>query len=381
MTPLLLLLLACTKAVDPGGPVIDLHTHCPDPAGCDPTSVEAALDGQLTVVGLSVSHFAIADTLGDPMPAELADLPVEQGNAVHRDTGAQSPAIESFASLDCLRLVPVTDPDFVATCLDDADRLLAEGHLGFKDHAGKTFEGGDLDVGRWVGAFNRLAGFCDPGAVSAPNQACMTEPGATFPLALDPWRELVRGLVEEREVPLVTHAVPWHGADDVCWSEADPEASCHDVAADALVDFAHWAEAELSPEARRRVVVAHLGFLQDDPDRLLAVLDAGLSVDLAQTDFTAAGCDLRDLVARYPDQVVAGTDMELGLDCIPNHWDAWSWALLGKAGKTRTFRNTCRGTLRVVGAALADPDACGIEVPEGAARKVLHDNAAALLGR
>lgn len=69
------------------------------------------------------------------------------------------------------------------------------------------------------------------------------------------------------------------------------------------MDFALWTQDNLSEGARRRIVIAHLGFLDQDP-RLEQVLDAGLSVDLTQTSLAEQGWDLRALVAAYPGQVV-----------------------------------------------------------------------------
>lgn len=383
MIGVMLGVLACggSATVDPGGPVLDLHVHCPpNAATCDPTSLDAALEGQVTAAAAGLAHYAIAVPLGDTIPAELTPFPDNNGAVV--DAASRSEHILLMPSLECLRDTPGNEPSFTSACLDDADRWLDLGAVGFKDHAGKTFDGDGLDVARWVGAWNRYAGFCSTTDGDSPNLDCLTRQTPVFPLEHGPYREVVRGVVEDREAVWLTHAVPWSGADEVCGTSAGSQ-RCHERAADVLVEFAQWAAQTMPAEARRRIVVAHLGFLQDDDVRLTAVLDAGLTVDLAQTVLTGAGCGLRRLVAAYPDQVVLGTDLFLGPDCITRHYEPWVHALLGEADTTARFRNTCRDTLNPVGAQLGSPDAeiCGVAVVEGAGRKVLYDNAAALLGR
>jgi hypothetical protein len=378
---LVLALLGCTSpAPDPGGPVLDLHVHCPpDQPVCDPTSLTQALDGRVTAAGLGLAHYAIATPLGDVIPDELAALP--DNNEVLQAATETTDQLLLLPSLECLRDTPGNDPGFTAACLDDADRWLALGARGFKDHAGKTFEGDGFDVGRWVGAWNRYAGFCTTSGSDTPNLDCLTDQQPVFPLEHPAYRDVIRGVVEDREAVWLTHATPWSGSDELCGT-ADGPRRCHDVAADVLVDFARWAEQTMSLEARRRIVLAHLGFLQDDEVRLTAVLDAGLTVDLAQTAIAEAGCGVRRLVAAYPDQVVLGTDLMLGPDCITAHYEPWLHALLGPADTRARFRGTCRGTLEPAGAALNDPDAanCGVAVPADAGRRVLYDNAAVLLG-
>ncbi|MCC7073623.1 MAG: hypothetical protein IT383_20100 [Deltaproteobacteria bacterium] len=345
---------------------------------CTVDGVEASLGGQLTVAALSLEHYAIASTLGDPLPDELRF--VLDSNAVHASLAARSDQVLFFASLDCLHEVPASDPGWTARCLADADAWLEAGAKGFKDHAGKSWDGSGEDVALWVGAYNRLAGWCDVDAGDpTPNRACQAQATARMPLDEPAWRELVRGLVETRAVPLVTHAVDWREADTRC-GRSGSVGPCFTQAADALVDFATWAERELSVEARRRIVVAHLGFLDKDEARLTAVLEAGLTVDLTQTALASSGCLLRDLVAAYPEQVVLGTDVEVGAACMPRHYEAWLWGLLGDADRRERYPDTCRGTMEPVGAGLLDELACDVEVRDDAARLVLYDNAARLLG-
>ncbi len=375
---LLVLLLGCRSGpvLDAGGGVLDLHTHCPpDQTTCAVESLEGARDGSVTAVVAGLSHYAIAQTLGDALPDELSALP--DNNRVALDASV-SRNVLWMPSLDCLVDTPGSDPDFTAACLEDADRMLAEGAVGFKDHAGKTFDSDDQDIARWVGGYNRLAGWCSPPTDSEhPNLDCLTEADIRFPLEVDAYREVIRGVVQERGRIWLTHAVPFHGSEERCADQA-----CFDRAADALVGFAEWAAGEggLDAGARRRVVVAHMGFLQDDDVRLAAVLDAGFTVDLAQTQLMSRGCELRALVAEYPGQVVLGTDLMHGPSCVGRTYDAWVYALLGPADESAPFRDTCRGTVRPVGAALDEPDACGISLPAGAGRNVLFTNANSLLG-
>lgn len=216
-----------------------------------------------------------------------------------------------------------------------------------------------------------------------PNLDCLIEPGARFPMMQPEYRQLVKEIVEVRGVPLLTHAVLWTDGPEQCTSPLGGTASCHDVAAAALFDFADWAELNLSAEARRRIVVAHLGFFQTDLTRLRYILDAGLTVDLTQAILANAGCVLREFVADYPTQVVLGTDTNLGAGCSENTYQAWCHALVGPAGVAASFAGTCRGTLQTTGAGLGHPGsgACGITVPADAGERAVWRNAAELLGR
>lgn len=372
---MLLAAFACSSPpVDAGGPILDVHTHCPvDRLDCDLSPLAEAEGVTAAVLGLS--HYAIGTELGDPKPPEISDL-AGNNDAVAAATMASNQAL-LVPSLDCLAMVAGSDADFTQRCLEDADRWLAQGAVGFKDHAGKTFDG-EIDAARWVGAYNRLAGWCETAPNSpTPNLDCLGQDTMRMPLEVPAWREMIRGLVEERGVPVLSHATPWHGSDTLCGANQE---RCFDRASDALVDFASWAESELSEDARRRFVVLHLGFFSMDEVRLRAVLDAGFSVDLAQTDLMGAGCGIRALVAEYPDQVVLGTDIFHGLSCTSLHYEAWTYALMGAADQPRTIRNTCRDTVTPIGAELANPDAgtCGIAVEPGVHRKVLFDNAARL---
>lgn len=369
------------------GPVsialVDFHTHCFEPEACDTAGIAAETGGDVLVMTAGLQHYAVAAPLGDPIPEELSGT--MRSNTIHAESAAASDRVELLASLDCLSDTPGSDPDWVAACAEDADRWLAAGAVGFKDHAGKAYDGSGLDIALWAGAYNRYAGFCtvDPGS-ETPNADCQRAPGFRFPLMVPAWREMVREVVEVRGVPLLTHTTPWSGSSDMCTSGDGTLARCYEVAVAALLDFASWAERELSPEARRRIVLAHLAFLQEDRESLLRVLDAGFTIDLAQTDVASrAGCGLREVAGLYPTQVVLGTDINIGSPCRANSWAAWRYALEGPAGVERAFENTCRGTMRPVGAALGDPGLteCNMPIPEGTGERVRWRNAFELLGR
>ncbi len=379
--------VACSGlGYDPGldpGPfsLIDFHTHCAEATPCDAAAVESLLDGNMRVVTASLQHYAIAAPLGDPFPPG-AELFATQ-NETNRQTAALSSQVMFLSSLECLSEIPASDPGWLAACLVDADQWLAAGAVGFKDHAGKTFSQDGSDLARWVGAYNRLAGWCSPApASSSPNLDCMLEPTARFPMSDANWRELVRQIVEVRGVPLLTHAVPWTDAPEQCVGSGGGLESCHDVAAEALFDFAAWAETNLTAAARRRIVVAHVGFFQSNLTRLRQLLDAGLTVDLTQTIVANAGCVLRDLVGDYPIQVVLGTDLTVGQGCSENSYQAWCHALVGPAGVSQAFTGTCRGTMQTTGAGLGHPaaGACGIAVPADAGERAVWRNAAEILG-
>ncbi len=379
--------VACSgDGYDPGldpGPysLADFHTHCAEAEPCAAEDVESLQDGNMLVATASLEHYAIAATLGDPIPpgAELFDVQ----NETNRLTAERSDQVVFLASLDCLKDTPASDPGWLTACLADADQWLAAGAVGFKDHAGATFDNGTLDTTRWAGAYNRLAGWCSPSPASTtPNRDCMTEPGARFPLMDAPWRDLVRELVEVRAVPLLTHAIPWITSPEMCTSTGGGLQPCHDVAKAAVFDFAAWAVANLTPQARRRIVLAHLGYFQDDLVGLRVVLDAGLSVDLAQPILADTGCILRQFVADYPTQIVLGTDIRVDSGCAENSYRAWCHGLMGPAGVQRSFANTCRGTMETTGAGLGHPaaGACGIAVAADAGERVAWKNAIEILG-
>lgn len=362
--------------------LVDFHTHCFQES-CDTRTVAAETGGDVFVLTAALQHYAIAEPLGDPIPSELAG--VARSNAIHAATAEGSDRVGLLASLECLSDTPGSDSGWVAACAEDADRWLAAGALGFKDHAGKAHDDSELDLALWVGAYNRYAGFCevDPES-STPNADCLEAPGFRFPLAVPAWREMVREIVEVRRAPLLTHTTPFSGTSRMCSRLDGSMASCHTVAVEALLDFVDWAERELSAEARRRIVLAHLAFLQNDEVRLRRVLDAGFTVDLAQTELiTMAGCRLRELAGLYPRQIVLGTDIDIGASCRARSWEAWRYTLEGPAGVERVFSDTCRGTMRPVGAELDEPGptACDLPIPSGTGERVRWRNALELLDR
>ncbi len=379
--------VACTgggydTGLDPGSySLIDFHTHCAATEPCAAEAVETLMDGNMVVATASLQHYAIAATLGDPVPPGDELFGIQ--NETTRLTAARSDQVAFLASLECLADTPASDPGWLAACLADADQWLAAGARGFKDHAGGTFDNSGSDLTRWVGAYNRLAGWCAPSATStSPNRDCMTEPGARFPMMDPQWRALVGALVEDREVPLLTHAVPWTESPELCTNGIGVLEACHDVATTALFDFADWAVANLSPAARRRIVIAHLGYFQDDLTRLTRILDAGFTVDLAQPRLADTGCVLRQFVADYPTQIVLGTDITVGQGCSAKTYEAWCHGLLGPAGVARAFTDTCRGTMQTTGAGLGHPEpgACGIALTADAGERAVWKNAAEILG-
>ncbi len=370
-----LLLGACAEkniTVDPGVPWIDVHTHCVEADECDVSRVLDATGNGGAVVA-SLEHYTINQNFGDANP--LLDAFTTQNEAVAA-FAAENAGVDWLASLPCWHEVPASDAAWVQACKADVDAMLDAGAVGFKDHAGKQFDNeGDLDEARFVGAYNRFAGRC-PGATS--NEACMEEPTVLYPLLEDSWREVVRYIVEDREAILLTHAGSYFTAPEQCFFEGEVQA-CPGVLVSAQQDFADWAKRELTPDAARRIIVAHFGFLQEDADVLEALLDAGLSLDTAQGRYLfGLGCEGRATFAEHKDQWVFGTDLFFEKSC--KNYDAWFHMFTGDADAVQLY-DTCGGEVGVRGMDLDNTEACGVTADADTVEKILGGNLRQLLGR
>jgi hypothetical protein len=337
---------------------------------------------------LSLQHFAVLEKVG-VLPAEQAFIPRQ--NETVRLHATKTPTVAWFASLPCWAEEP-WGPAWISRCQADADAQLALGAKGFKDHSGKTFANNPAqgDALRWVGAWNRLNGACpsvSPADTNA-NGECQATAGARF-LGFEPdYRALVKHFVETKKAVWLTHMRDFGGATERCFDPLQQTVrSCADVTKDQLLEFAAWARSSLSREAARRIVIAHLGFLTADADALTALLDAGLTLDTAAAikDLSAAGCNARALMAKYPDQLVWGSDADIGAPCLPaTTMASWNHVLTGKFGSEQTFRDTCSGTVTVRGLELKSTTVAACkgqgDVPADLYDRVVRTNAGRLLG-
>jgi hypothetical protein len=320
-------------------------------------------------VVLATEHFAVDDRT--PATAKLI-------NEVTAATIGAEPTLLYAASLECWHSKKITDADWVAECKKDVDRWIGLGAIGFKDHIGKPFDHTGKatgDIVRWLGAWNRFNGLCSVGAASNENQLCMEQAVDTlrYPAMESKWREVLQYIVETKRMPVFTHASDWSGPEK-CY---DPYLSkavdlCYNVTRAHLLELAKWAQSTLSVEARRRIVVAHFGFLPTQ--QLLQLLQAGLSADTAARldGIAPGGAERRDLVTTYAEQILFGTDYTVAGDCVKDgSYDAWRHSLAGAADEKKVFTAGCVGTVEVTALGLS------AEVQ----RRVQRDNFLRLVGR
>ncbi len=359
---------------------IDVHTHCgPSSNNCDGerccdfsgwSTLQSTHQGR--AVMLSNEYWRINE---DIAPPEFKDHFVDLNDAYLRTAERESTAI-AFAGLRCLYTEQVDD-EWANKCKAEARSWVERGALGFKDHVGKQFESGDLESGYFIGGWNRFNGFCDvPATSTTPNSDCMQQPSVHY-LTLEPaWREVVRYIIEELKVPIVSHASSYQKATTRCF---DPEAgavvSCAPLLIEQQIRLAEWLRDNTPPSATRRFVVAHTGFLTDDAAGLTRLLDTGVSTDTARFEaFADAGCAARALFAAYPKQIIFGTDRRVDQTCLPTSYDAFLHVFTGAAGGSMSF-DTCWGQTAVQGMQLRDPVVAGCpDVPAGIVDRILRDN-------
>lgn len=375
---------------------IDVHTHCEvltDCAGgrCCDTSGWQLMQARFTgyPVLLSNEYWLINQDL---FPKEALDYftglndtvkntaALGSGSGGSGSGGGSAPSVGWFAGLRCLYQRKL-DAGWAEACKAEALGWARQGALGFKDHIGKQWEGGEVEAGYFIGGWNRFNGFCSVAAGSTtPNSSCVQQPSVRY-LALEPaWREVVRYIVADLKLPIVSHASSWQGATTTCY---DPQLGrvdgCAAVTRRHQQALASWLATQVDEAARRRLVVAHLGFLTDDPAGLAQLLDTGVSVDSSRLEaFAAAGCDGRSLFAAYPTQVLFGTDRRVSQACLPESYSAWMHIFSGPANQQQTF-DTCQGSITARGMQLGTPVVAGCpDVSEGSLERVLKGNFLAL---
>ena len=375
---------------------IDVHLHCgertPDCsqqnlAECCPIDGFAdaiQAHGPGYGVMLSLEHYAVASHNGDIEDPDLA-WGFEHLNDIYALAVNSDPNLFLFASLSCWHDTPFDDPGWVDACKADADEWAAAGAVGFKDHIGKARH--DPDYAVWLGSWNRFNGYCtvepdDP----EPSRTCMTQPGVVYP-ALEPaWREVLVYITETLGMPVLTHATTY---------PSDPqEATCYDpltglsedcgtVTRSHLLDMGHWAEGELSVQARRRIVVAHLGFYFEDEPGFQELLDTGLSVDTSAQLWVVAtlGCDGRSVMADHGGQILFGSDIKTDSSYFDESYAAYFHAFQGGVDDLQTFQ-FWDGPQDVIGMDLDTPvvPGCAYDVPPGTLERVLRVNALEIVG-
>lgn len=323
--------------------LIDAHMHCDfealdcdgDECRCDTSGWLAAQSKFGSIYGavLSLEHYAVEPS--------YAALGIDQANEIQERTIPDDDSLLMVPSLECWYDTPFGGQAWVDACKADVDAWIDRGAVGFKDHAGKQgTEAGD--EARWVGAFNRLNGICETEG-DEPNAACMAaeNDALVYPLMTSEWREVVRYIVEERRKPIFTHATIFWTDTDQCFdphAEVPAVSDCVEVLKAHLVAFGEWANGALSDDARRRVVLAHLGFLDVNelPDFLA---EYGFSTDTsARLDSVGQGGAWADVIATHSDQVLFATDYKISEDCVGSDTYAAAMHLFGAtATDTQTF--------------------------------------------
>jgi hypothetical protein len=408
---------------------IDTHMHCGGVAGDDTTRCGvgetwkgAATEGAAGVI-LSIEHWTMS------LPDEASEAVREQGgvlgytdqqNEIYAATAAAEPSLAFFASLECWHDTPF-GPDWEQACKDDARRWIEAGANGFKDHVGKQWQSANdgvavADAGVFAGAWSRRAGRCAQIAGDTPNRDCVQSEEVVYPLLTEEWREVVRYIVEDLGAPIISHSTTWYGAAEQCWDPLSSSLrSCSDMSRDHLLDFLDWAQTGIEADARRRFVVAHGAFAvpgepfvprpdeteAETAERLAAaqalleqldqILSAGVSVESATSkDFMAltfrrepelGACAVRDLFARYPDQLMFGTDglVDRGT-CLASTYQAWEDLLTLGVNEQSPERDACFGRVQSYGLDLDTPiiSECESEVPADALQRFLTRNFLAL---
>lgn len=375
---------------------IDVHTHCdiqeivscPSGKCCNVARWRPVAQAGGAAVIASTEHFHIVKHNKDPLPDLIKFFPTDQINEIVEASVAKAPGLGFFISLDCWHADKLVGDGkaWAEACKRYVDQWVARGAIGFKDHIGKQFnnEGGTSDYARWLGGWNRFNGFCQPPAgTSAPNQTCMEKEGVRYP-ALEPaWREVIRYITEVKKLPILTHATSYYTASERCWDPLaktqDKVRSCAAANQEHLRSLATWLKDNLSAKARSRVIMAHLGFLQEAPALLEEVMKAGLSTEIAVGVAFLSGktCQLRQLIAAYPKQIMFGTDINIDRECSAINYQAWSHLLTGAWKQPKSF-NICfaKQPVPIYGADLDQKTVtgCAADLPEGTLNDLLKEN-------
>lgn len=395
----------------PSGTVfVDIHMHCggvsEDKCGISDAWREIEKAGGRSVA-LSVEHWAV--TFGPEELEQIGGVDVlgaypTEINELYERSFSNEEHIRFFSSLDCWHDTPLEE-GWEDACKEDARDWLKRGAIGFKDHAGKQWDSNG-EAGMFVSGWNKLAGNCESDKLSE----CAREPTMRYPLLEPSWREVVRYITEELEAPIITHATTWYAGDTECYDPISGETDyCAPVSRRHLLAFASWAKENLSEAARRRIIVAHAGFMipgekhlpresdseatrqqrEETRDLMLSqvetLLESGLSIDTAVfMDFAAftyqddgqGACDMRGIFGKYGDQIFFGTDRKLdNQSCLVGSYNAWNHLLTGSTTAIGPTFDTCLGPVQMRGFALEETSIEGCpDVPQGTLQKILIDN-------
>ena len=370
---------------------IDVHTHCSEQdlkdcslgKCCDLTRWEPIAKQGGAVVIASTEHYHLAKVLD---PSFSFPIKTDTFNKIHEVAYKEATHVGYNPSLECWHAAKFTSDGWVAACKKNVDDWLQRGAIGFKDHAGKQYDnagqGEASDFARWLGLWNRYNGFCTlPKGTSFPSKTCMEKSGVKYPMMESKWREVIKYITVEKKATILTHATSYPGA-ETCWNPADGKVvSCSALTKAQLVAFAKWAKDTLPADARKRIIIAHMGFLNNNEKELLAVLNAGLSLDTAIGIKTFAGldtkrlCAARNIFGTYHTQWMFGTDIKPSRPCSARDYQAWLHLWSGQPGAKKTF-DTCHGKLEIVSLGLQETkvNGCQGEIPKETLNNLLKDN-------
>jgi hypothetical protein len=256
--------------------------------------------------------------------------------------------------------------------------------IGFKDHVGKQHSD-SLDGERWLGAWNRAQEHC---ALATSNADCMTKADVVYPLMQPAWREVLKFIVHDRGKPVITHALDYSSAAETCY---DPYLlptpgldSCVAVTRRHVHDFVTWANANLTAEDRRHVIIAHMGFLTDPAGEALLheIANAGFSFDTAALIKELGDrepCAGRTFLDTYKTQVIFGTDLQADSDCLANTYEAWSFLLTKPLGTEKTF-TLCGKSVKIRALDLQTENVGGCPVSQDLYNNIVRNNLLSFMG-
>lgn len=381
---------------------LDVHMHCGDARSkqdaCLLSQEWASIEGDRGAgVIASLEHWTLnmtPEVLAKFEQLEPKHAPFDKNNELYLRTAQAWGHVEFFASLECWHDTAL-GPGWADACKEDARAWVREGAIGFKDHIGRN---ADLEedpvvsnAGVFSGGWSRKAGLC-PAQMS--NKECMKQPEIAYPALREEWRSVLQYLVEDLQAPVLTHATTFSKSPGECWDPLLQALSpCPEMSRRHALDLARWAQTHIDPRARRRIIMAHTGFMVpgaqiEEPEaeemlgQLRALLETGVSVDTAAIKDWAAlverdPCALRTLVAQFPDQFVFGTDLNVDRRaCIQDTYRFWEDLLTGALDQTGPQRTTCVGEARTRGLALGQETVpgCDARVPSGTLARVLRGN-------
>jgi len=343
-----------------------------------------------------------------PMYAAILEEGAEF-NTARAEANREAGGLLTFPMLECVFRKKLEDADFVDACIAEATEWVERGRngvraKGFKDHFGGTRSGHLLPY--W-NAFNGYTTGCDP---ADDADMCMTQPTVRYPMLEEKWRQVLRYITEDLGVPYLTHT---HSQVGSCYVPTGHGLAgeggtrpCEEVTVDTQVRFAEWAASAMGERARRRVVLAHMGYMMPfgqtgRVDDLVRVFELGLSADLSATAWCARSalvgeggdghcgnfgqrdvtvrCRMRALLGEHSDHVLFGDDgwIDESDDSTIQQHEGWFHALEGPFGDSivrdqRHWYGLELGTESLPAGTC--PGDVGRTVPPGTLGRILRDN-------